>query len=182
MLSRMIFNPYQVMHRREWYRFITSGFIHADWVHLLINMLVLFSFGQAVESYYANAFPENHTLYFILLYAGGLVFSITPTYAKHKNNPGYNALGASGAVSAVLFVSILFNPLSPVYIYGIIKLPGVIVGIAYVWFEYYAGKKGNDNINHSAHLWGAAFGIAFTLMLKPVLLIYFFERLTDFSF
>lgn len=179
-LSKLMFNPYSIAHRNEWYRFITSGFIHADWMHLLINMFVLYSFGQAVEFYYHTTFPEHGSYYFILLYAGALIISVAPTYAKHKNNAYYNALGASGAVSAVLFAAIIFNPLSPIYIYGLIKLPGIIVGAAYLFYEYSMGKKQDGNINHDAHLWGAIFGMLFTISLKPSLIIDFFSKLTDF--
>jgi membrane associated rhomboid family serine protease len=149
-------------------------------MHLAINMLVLYSFGRAVEHYYAWAFGGKAVYYYVLLYLGALLFSVTPTYAKHKNNPGYNALGASGAVSAVLFTAILFEPLNKVYLMGLLPIPGIFAAVGYVVYEYYAGKKGGDNINHDAHLWGAGFGVAYTLLLKPPLLLRFFEKLTDF--
>lgn len=177
-MQKLIFNPYLVQHKNEWYRFITSGFIHADTMHLFFNMFVLFSFGEAVEFYYASAFPQNGTFYFIMLYVGALIISDAPSFAKHKNNFMYNALGASGAVSAVIFSAIIFNPLSPIYIFGIIKLPGVIVGLSYLIVEYYLGKKGGDHINHDAHLWGAIFGIIYTIGLKPTLALNFIEELT----
>src|SRR5690242_20557703 len=101
--QRLIFNPYVIHQRAQWYRFITSGFIHADWIHLLVNMFVLYSFGQMVEANYSDIFEEKGTYYYLLLYFGGLMISIAPTYAKQKDNPGYNALGASGAVAAVMF-------------------------------------------------------------------------------
>ncbi len=179
-LRRLIFNPYVVLQRRQWYRFISAGFIHADYMHLGVNMLVLYSFGRAVEAYYAAVFPQYGTLYYILLYLGALLFSITPSYAKHKQDPGYNALGASGAVAAILFTAILFNPLNPVYFMGVLPLPGILVAVGYVAYEYYAGKKGGDNINHDAHLWGAGFGVLFTLVLKPGLLLTFFQQLVNF--
>jgi membrane associated rhomboid family serine protease len=180
-MGKLIFNPYLVLHRNEWYRFISSGFIHADWVHLLVNMFVFYSFGEAVEKYYGAVFPENATLYFLMLYLGALIISIAPSYAKHKNDFNYNALGASGAVSAVLFAAIVFNPLSPVYLYGFLKLPGIVVAVLYLIYEYQMGKKGGDNINHDAHLWGAIFGVVFTFGLKPSLVVNFFENLTHFT-
>ncbi|MCC6385093.1 MAG: rhomboid family intramembrane serine protease [Bacteroidia bacterium] len=172
-LGKLIFNPWQISERKQWYRFITSGFIHADYLHLGVNMLVLFSFGQAVENDYAMVFGVKGSYYYILLYLAGLVFSITPSYLKHKQDFQYNALGASGAVSAVLFVSILFNPLAPIYLYGIIKIPGILVGIGYLFYEYQAGKKGGSNINHDAHLWGAVFGIAYTILIYPDVIMIF---------
>ena len=180
-MGKLIFNPYQIQHRRQWYRFITSGFIHADWMHLIINMLVLFSFGKAVEYYYDDAFGLRSTYYFLLLYFGGLLISVTSSFAKHKNNPGYNALGASGAVSAVTFAAIMFNPMSKIYIWGIIGLPGIVLGVVYIGYSWYMGKKGGGDVNHDAHLWGAVYGALFTVLLKPTILIHFFEQITNFN-
>src|SRR3569832_1713378 len=118
--QRFIFNPYVIRQRGQWYRFITSGFIHADWMHLLVNMFVLYSFGQIVEADYADIFDDKGTYYYLLLYFGGLAVSIAPTYAKQKENPGYNALGASGAVASVMFAFILFHPMHNLYLYGFI--------------------------------------------------------------
>jgi membrane associated rhomboid family serine protease len=179
-MARLIFNPYMIQVRRQWWRFFTCGFIHADWLHLGINMLVFWSFGQAVETYYGYVFEDKSVFYFILLYLGGIVISITPSYKKHLHNPGYNALGASGAVAAILFTAILFDPLKPIYLYGIISIPGIILGIAYLAYSYYMDKKGNDHINHDAHFWGAVFGVVFTLALKPTLFLHFIDKLTQF--
>jgi len=179
-MQRLIFNPYMVTEHRQWYRFITSGFIHADWIHLLVNMLVLWSFGNVVEKYYAAIFEEKAVFYFILLYLGGLVISITPSYKRHKHNAGYNALGASGAVAAVLFAAILFRPLDKIYLYGVIGLPGILLGVAYLGYSFYMDKKGGDHINHDAHFWGAVFGVLFTIMLKPSVFLHFLDQLTSF--
>jgi membrane associated rhomboid family serine protease len=179
LMAKLIFNPFKVSKNNEWYRFITSGFIHADWMHLFINMLVLYSFGTIVEENYNEFFGEHYQLYFVLLYLGALVISIAPSYAKHKKDFYYNALGASGAVAAVLFASVIFNPLGTVYVY-FIKMPAILMAILYLIYEYYMGKKGGDNINHDAHLWGAIFGVVFTIGLRPNLAVDFIERLTDF--
>lgn len=181
LMGKLIFNPYQIKHRGQWYRFITSGFIHADWWHLIINMLVLFSFGKAVEFYYDAAFGEKGRFYFILLYFGALLISVTSSYAGNKNNPGYNALGASGAVSAVTFAAIMFNPMAKIYIWGIIGFPGIILGIIYIGYSYYMGRRGGDQINHDAHLWGAVYGALFTVLLKPAILGHFFEQILNFN-
>ena len=180
MMQRMIFNPYMVTEHRQWYRFITSGFIHADWMHLIINMLVLWSFGNVVERYYGAIFEEKALFYYILLYVGGLIISIAPTFKKNRHNAGYNALGASGAVSAVLFTAILFRPLDKIYLYGVIGLPGIFLGLAYLAYSYYMDKKGGDHINHDAHFWGAVFGILFTVLLKPSVFLHFLDQLTSF--
>jgi membrane associated rhomboid family serine protease len=179
-MSKLIFNPYAINQRNEWYRFFSSGFIHADIIHLAVNMLVLYSFGSGVEMQYAMLFGERAKAYYIILYVSSLLFSILPTYNKHKHDPAYNGLGASGAVSAILFASILLNPMHSVYIYAIIGVPGIIFGGLYLYYCYYMGKRGGDNINHSAHMWGAIYGFTFTLFLKPSLITVFFEKLINF--
>jgi membrane associated rhomboid family serine protease len=179
-MARLIFNPYMVTERREWWRFFTSGFIHADFIHLGVNMLVLWSFGNVVERYYYAVFGEKAVFYYILLYLGALLISITPSYKKNMHNAGYNALGASGAVAAVLFAAILFKPLDKVYLYGIIGIPGILLGVGYLAYSYYMDKRGDDHINHDAHFWGAVFGVIFTVALKPSVFLHFIEQLTDF--
>jgi membrane associated rhomboid family serine protease len=180
LFSRLLFNPSKVKKNSEFHRFITSGFIHADWMHLLINMFVLYSFGPIVEQYYHSYFGSDYGNYFLLLYAGGLVMSILPTYRKQFHNPGYNALGASGAVSGVVFAFILFQPLEKICLYGILCLPGVIFGAAYLFYCIYMDRKGGSRINHDAHLWGAIYGIVFTSLLQPSLLMDFFGKLIYF--
>ncbi len=178
--DKLMFKPYRIDGNREWYRFVSSGLIHADWMHLLVNMFVLFSFGEMVEFYYEQTFPEKGPVLYFLLYFGGMMTAVLPTYRKHRNNPGYNGLGASGAVSAVVFAFILFNPLERLCLYGVLCLPGVIFGVAYLVFSYYMDKRGGDRVNHDAHLWGAIYGLVFTVLLKPSLLIHFFEQLVYF--
>jgi membrane associated rhomboid family serine protease len=178
--SRLIFNPYSIYTNKQWYRFFSSGFIHADLIHLAINMMVLYSFGSVVEYFYQDTFGERGSFYFVLMYLSSLMMSIVPTYNNHKLNPAYNGLGASGAVSAVVFSYILFDPLRTLSLYYIINLPGIIFGILYLVYCYYMGKKGGDNINHSAHMWGAIYGFGYTVLLKPSLLLEFFEKLIYF--
>ena len=177
--NKWIFNPYLTKERNQWYRFVTSGFIHGDFMHLLINMLVFWSFGQAVESYFAYVFGQMATGYYLMLFFGALIISDLPTYFKHNSNPNYNALGASGAVSAVVFSSIVFAPMANIYLYGIIGLPGILLGLIYLGYTFYMGKKGADNINHDAHLWGALFGFGFTIILKPELFMHFVNSIID---
>jgi membrane associated rhomboid family serine protease len=177
--NKWIFNPYLVKEHGQWYRFITSGFIHGDFMHLLINMLVFWSFGEAVESYFSYVFGEKAIWYYLIMFFGALIISDLPTYFKHNNNPNYNALGASGAVSAVVFSSIVFAPMANIYLYGIIGLPGILLGLAYLGYSFYMGKKGADNINHDAHMWGAIFGFGFTIILKPSLFMHFVNSIKD---
>lgn len=182
MKSKMIFNPYVIHTNKQWYRFISSGLIHADWIHLLVNMYVLYFFGSNVEFFYQAVFGEKATVYFIILYFGGMMMSVLPTFGKHKNDPGYNALGASGAVSAVVFSFILFNPLDKLCLYGLpfLCLPSVIFGVAYLVYCYYSAKRGGDNINHDAHFWGALYGFFLTVILKPALIVSFLDQLIYF--
>lgn len=179
-MGRMIFNPYSIYHSGEWYRFITGGIVHADFFHLLINMFVLYSFGEVVELYYAQVFGEMARFNFLLLYIGGLLFSVLPTYKKNRENFHYNGLGASGAVSAVVFSFILFNPMQDLCLYGLICLPGVLFGVAYLIFCYYMDKRGGTNVNHDAHMWGAIFGFLFTGAMKLTLFAEFIQKLIYF--
>jgi membrane associated rhomboid family serine protease len=176
----MIFNPYLIHTDRQWYRFISGGLIHADWIHLLVNMYVLYFFGNFVETYFHEIFEEKATGYFLLLYIGGLMMSVLPTFGKRKDDPGYNALGASGAVSSVVFAFILLNPLEKLYLFGMIALPGIVFGVGYLVYCIYAARKGRDNVNHDAHFWGALYGFFLTVLLKPSLLVSFFDQIIYF--
>ena len=179
LMTKLIMNPYVTKHRNEWYRFITSGIIHADWLHLLINMFVFFSFGAIVEKYYKLYFGELGNYYFIVLYIGSMIVSILPSYVKHHEQPHYNSLGASGAVSAIVFAYVIFDPLSNIYLYGLIGIPGIVAAILYLVYSWYMANKGGDNINHSAHMWGAIFGFLYTIVLEPDLFMNFINQLTD---
>ena len=179
LMDKLIMNPYVTKHRNQWYRFITSGIIHAGWLHLLINMFVLYSFGRIVEQYYSYYFSELSIYYFLMLYFGSMIISILPSYLRHNDQPHYNSLGASGAVSAIVFAYIIFDPLSNIYLYGIIGIPGIIAAILYLMYSWYMANKGGDNINHSAHLWGAIFGFVYTILLKPELFLNFIDELKD---
>ena len=177
-ILKLEYNPYQVIHRKEWFRLISQAFVHADFFHLFVNMWVLFIFGMLTETYYKVYFSEKGKLFYLFLYLGGILFSTLPAMAKHKNNPLYNAVGASGAVSAVLFASILFRPMSDIYIMFIpFGIPAFVFGILYLIYEAYMNKRAKDNIAHDAHFWGAIFGVVFTITLKPQIVIDFFEQI-----
>lgn len=181
LFRRLAFNAYDIKHFKNSYRFLSYALIHADWIHLLINMMVLYSFGRVVEVYYAYYFGAKAIFYYLLLYVGGVALSTLPSYGKHKDNYSYTAVGASGAVSAVVFASIIFDPLNKIYLFLIpIGIPAIIFGILYLVYSWYMGKKNIDNIGHDAHFWGAVFGFVFTIALKPSLLTMLFNRLTSF--
>ncbi len=179
-LHNYMFNAYQVVHRNQYYRLLTHGFLHANWTHLLVNAFVLWSFGNGLLAYFDQVFPGRSTFLFILLFLSSLIISSLYSLSKEKNNPHYNALGASGAVSAVLFAAIFFNPLGKVYLYAVIGIPGIIFGIIYLIFERYSMGKGNDNIGHDAHFYGAVYGLLFPVILKPDLIFLFLHQLTNF--
>ena len=166
-----------IYHRKQYYRFITHAFLHADWMHLIINMLVLYSFGQFVEENLRYYFRDISPLIYIILYFGSVIFSSISTFRKHKDDHWYNAVGASGAVSAVMFSSVVFGPFMMIYLYGIIPLPALLWAALYVGYSVYAGSKANDNINHDAHLWGGVFGMVFTLLLNRDIASRFLDQL-----
>ena len=176
--NKLMFNAYQIRHNKEWYRFFSSGLIHADYMHLGFNMLSLYSFGSGVESLYGYHFQEKGVLFFILLYVGGLVMSSLYTYEKHKNDILYNALGASGAVSAVVFAFIILAPSARLgFMFIPVPIPAYLFGAIFLGIEYYLGKRGNSNIGHDAHFWGAIFGILFTIVLKPAIGTAFIQQI-----
>lgn len=179
LFRRLVFNAYDIKHFKNTYRFLSYALIHGDWIHLLVNMMVLYSFGRIVEQYYGYYFGLKGILYYLLLYIGGTALSTLPSYGKYKDDYSYTAVGASGAVSAVVFASIVFDPLNKIYIFLIpFGIPAIIFGILYLGYSWYMGKKNIDNIGHDAHFWGAVFGFVFTILLKPVLLVQLFTILT----
>ena len=177
LMNRLIFLP-PAMQKGQYDRFITHGFIHADGMHLLFNMFTLFFFGSIIESFYRQ---YAYDMGFVLFYLGGLIFAILPSYLKHKNDTQWASLGASGAVSAVLFAYILFQPWKLIFVF-FIPVPAIIFAILYVAYSIWSGKKGNSNINHSAHLWGAAYGVIITILIEPKVLPHFFKALSQLPF
>jgi membrane associated rhomboid family serine protease len=174
LLNDLILWPPAIDRSREYHRLVTYGLVHADFGHLLVNMLTLFFFGGLLEYFYT---VELGTLGFVLFYIGALVVSILPTYLKHRHDPTYRSLGASGAVSAVMFAFILFKPWSMIGVMFIIPMPAILYAVLYVAYSIYMDRQGTGNINHSAHLWGAAYGVAATLMVRPSLVGHFVDAL-----
>jgi membrane associated rhomboid family serine protease len=167
----LIFYPPAVTHSRQWYRFFSSGLIHADWMHLIFNMYALYMFGEIAEKDFGTVFQEKGKIFFLLMYISALFFCLLPTYAKHKEDSQYRSLGASGAVSAVIFAYILLRPLDTLGLIIIpgIKIPGFIFGFLYLAISSYLDKRGGGNINHSAHIWGALYGIAYLIVMAAAL-------------
>ncbi len=177
---KLIMNPYRVSVQHEYYRFVTSGLLHADFSHLLWNMLSFYFFGPIVEMYFNHYFGVTGSFYFVGFYILAVIISDVPSYFKHSHNPGYNSLGASGGVAAIIFASIIFLPTQKICLYFVFCFPGFILGTAYVIWSYYKGRKADDNINHEAHLYGALFGILFCLVMIPSAIRPFIEQLSQF--
>ena len=164
-MDDLIFYPPAITNNRQYYRFITCGFIHADPGHLFFNMYAFYLFGNITEEIFDAIFGSYGKLLYVIMYLLALIVCIIPSYSKNKTNPNYRSLGASGAVSAVVFAYILFNPLQGI---GLIFIPiymmGFLFGIIYLVVSYWLDKKGGGRINHSAHIWGAIFGIFFLIV------------------
>jgi membrane associated rhomboid family serine protease len=141
-LSKAIMWPYGVKRYNQFYRFITSGFIHADWMHLIFNMITLYFFGRNVEMYF-TAYGLGGNIAYLALYFLGLIASDIPTYIKNRDNYNYHCLGASGAVSAIVFSAIVFDPWSSVIIY-VIKLSALLYAILFIAYCVYMAKRGGD--------------------------------------
>lgn len=178
--ERLILWPPAIDRGKQYDRLVTHGFIHADWMHLLFNMITLWSFGGAMETFFAERIG---IIGYVLFYLSAIVVAILPTYMRHRHDAGYRSLGASGAVSAVLFAFILLDPWSGIYLFLIpIPIPAFVFAALYVGYSIWMDKRGGDNINHSAHLYGAAYGIMFTLIMEPRVAALFLQKLASPTF
>ena len=164
-INELIFWPPAITNHRQYYRFVTCGFVHANFMHLAFNMFTLYFFGRIMELYYMGRLGLEH-YYFFILYIGALIISVLPTYFKQKNNYNYRSLGASGAVCAVLFAFVLLEPWQTIYVF-VIPVPAIIYAVLFLVYSMYMSKKGGDYINHDAHFYGALFGVVFTAYSTP---------------
>ena len=178
LLDRLILWPPAIDRHKQYDRLLTHGFIHADMQHLLFNMITLFFFGRAIEP----VFVERIGLVgFVAFYLSAILVAIMPTFLKHRHDSGYRSLGASGAVSAVLFSYILFAPWNLILVF-FIPVPAIVYAVIYVGYSIWMDHHGKDNVNHSAHLWGAAYGVLFTVMMEPRVGALFVQRVMNPSF
>lgn len=181
LLYRFDLSPARIVHQKQYYRIFTHAFFHADYFHLGINMLVLYSFGSFIEQKFsaleADGVIFSGPFFYLLLYAGSIAVASLPTITRYRNDEGYSALGASGAVSAVVFAYIFFAPLNKIYFYMVLPIPGILFGVLYLVYSSYMGKRSKDNINHSAHFWGAVAGFLFPILLEPALFMNFLDQL-----
>jgi membrane associated rhomboid family serine protease len=176
LFERLTFNPYSVMHRKQWYRLFSSALVHADLPHLFINMYVLYSFGEFIEKVYQFYIPWGAQSY-LMMYILCIAAANLKTLFEHKNNAWYNAVGASGAVSGVVFAFVLFAPVEKILFFGIIPIPAFLYGLLYLVYSQIMAKRGKDNIGHDAHFFGAVFGFVFTGMLRPELFQRFIQQI-----
>lgn len=178
--DKCVTRPYDLVHKKEYYRIVSGGFIHADYGHLAFNMLSFYFFGDVVNSYFRFMYGNGDGM-FVLLYVSALVVSSLPDVFKHKNNRYYGSIGASGAVSAVIFSAIWLDPLNKVYLFGVVGVPGFIFGGIYLFYSKYMAKQpGRDNVNHDAHFYGSVFGVLFPLVTSPGTFLNFVESVSRF--
>ncbi|HAE13028.1 MAG: rhomboid family intramembrane serine protease [Chitinophagales bacterium] len=183
MKGSALFYPHAISARGEWYRFLTSGFIHADWMHLLVNMYVLYIFGDILEHYLLPLYFHQKTrLVYLAIYLGGMIVSDIPSYFKHRHDSLYRALGASGAVSSIVFAGILINPwqggIGLLFLPGI-TLPPVVFGGLYLLYSAIMARRQSDNVNHDAHFYGALFGLILPGILQPEIFTSFFYQIMN---
>ena len=178
LMNDLILWPPAITRQHEYHRLVTYGVVHADFGHLFFNMLTLYFFGQVMEGFFTGRLGGFG---FALFYIGALVVSILPTYLKNRTNASYRSLGASGAVSAVLFSYVLLWPWQKIIVL-VIPMPAIVYAVLYTGYSIFMDRRGQGNVNHSAHLWGAAYGVIFTLLMDPRVLPYFLNQLSHPSF
>src|SRR5688500_4279744 len=178
LIDRLKHSPYREAHSKEYYRLLTSGFLHADWVHLLINMFVLYSFGNYIESYIVSIFgdPMGKIIY-VLLYILNIILANIPTMIRQRHNPSFSSSRASGAVRGILFLFLLLQPWALLYLFFIVPLPAVIAGIGYLIYSSYAASRGHGRLDHSAHFAGAIAGMLLIFLLNRQIASDFLHRL-----
>jgi membrane associated rhomboid family serine protease len=181
LFRRLDLSPSRIVHQREYYRIFTHALLHADYFHLGINMLVFYSFGTYIEKVFSQLQAQgvifSGPFFYILLYVASMALSSLPTVTRYRNAEAYSAVGASGAVSAIVFTYIFFAPLKKIYFYMVLPIPGILFGVLYLGYSSYMSRRSRDNINHSAHFWGAVIGFVFPILMDPSLISVFLDNL-----
>lgn len=175
-MEKLSFSPYRIYHFKEYYRFLTSGFVHANTMHLFFNMLSLYFVGRAVETVFAGVLGSKW--YYPLMYLLGLILPDLYNYYKYKDYSSYASIGASGAVSAVLFSAMLFGPWQTIYVF-LIPCPFIVYAVLFLVYSVYMSKRGGDGIDHRAHFFGAVLGIIFPIIIEPRVLQIFLAQLMN---
>ncbi len=174
---RLMLNPYDTVQHKQYYRLITSGFVHNNSMHLFLNLLTLYFFGLAIEQIFEAYFDEMGLVLYVMLFLTAIVIANIPTTLKYRNDPNYNSLGASGGVSALVLTFILFDPLRDLCLYFAFCLPGYALGGLFIAYSIFMSRRNKDNVNHDAHLYGALYGLVFTLILRPNTFASFIEAI-----
>ena len=178
LIDKLKHSPYREKHGKEYYRLLTSGFLHADWTHLLVNMFVLYSFGNYIESYIISLYgnPAGKIIY-LMMYLLNIILANIPTMIRQSQNPSFSSIGASGAVSGIIFIFILLQPWSILYLFFVIPVPAIIAGIGYLIYSSWAANKGHGRLDHSAHFAGAIAGMLMIIILNRQIAGDFLDRL-----
>jgi membrane associated rhomboid family serine protease len=183
LMHRLKHYPYAENKNKEYYRLLSSGFVHGDWTHLIINLYVFYEFGSVVEKIFTMIHGElMGRIWFVILYFGALIISDLPTLIKHKNNPSFASIGASGAVSGILFAYILFEPWSMLALFFIIPIPAIVFAVLYLIYSSWAEKNQGGRIDHSAHYYGAIAGLIVTIASFPDVINLFLSKLSELPF
>jgi membrane associated rhomboid family serine protease len=176
-METMMMSPSRIAAHGEYWRFLTSGFIHADFTHLFFNLFSFYFFGTQLEYIFSVIFPGFGPWIFLVFYLLGIIVADLPTFFKQKNNHYFNSLGASGAVSATIFAGIMFFPTEKIYLFGIVGIPGIIYAGLFTWYSIEMERRGRDFVNHSAHLYGGLFGVVFVTLTYPQVWISFVQQI-----
>ncbi len=176
-METMMMSPSRIAAHGEYWRFLTSGFIHADFTHLFFNLFSFYFFGTQLEYIFSVIFPGFGPWVFLVFYLLGIIVADLPTFFKQKNNHYFNSLGASGAVSATIFAGIMFFPTEKIYLFGIVGIPGIIYAGLFTWYSIEMERRGRDFVNHSAHLYGGLFGVVFVTLTYPQVWISFVQQI-----
>jgi membrane associated rhomboid family serine protease len=180
LMGDWILSPYMIYHNNQWWRMLTSGLLHADFMHLAINMFVLYMFGSNMELYFKYELGSSGAIYFVLLYFTAIIVANISSVIKNRDNPNYHALGASGATSALVFAFVILDPWGKTIGFFFIPpglLPNIAFGALYLIYCVYMSKRGGDNIGHEAHFYGAIWGAFFMFATQPYLIKVFLDKL-----
>jgi membrane associated rhomboid family serine protease len=170
-------HPYSEYHKKEYYRLLSSGFVHGSMGHLLINVFVLYMFGSYIEKFFQLIYGDMlGNIYFCVMYLTAIIAANLPTHFRHKNNASYAAVGASGATSAIVIIFCILNPWEW-FLYP--PVPAIVFAIGYLWYSSWADKNKSDGIGHSAHLFGALYGALFLLVTKPSVFEHFYLKIME---
>jgi membrane associated rhomboid family serine protease len=177
LMDALVFWPPAIGMRHQYYRFVSCGFVHADLMHLAFNMITLYFFGRGLELFYMGRLGLQH-YYFTFLYLSAIIIANIPSYLKQRDNYNYRSLGASGAVCAVMFAFILIDPWETLKLFYAVDIPAIVYAVLFLGYTIYMSRRGGDNVNHDAHLWGAIYGIVFTIVARPSIVGTFINELS----